>query len=498
VGSLGKAGKDALLYLPGRLVVGCVGFVVLPVLTHLFPDPADIGRYDLTLRFAQFLHFLFTAWLGTALVRYYADYSSENRASTFYTVIVWWRRAGVLAGFLVAIGVYFWGPDSLFETFRDLILLGGLVFVSLAVFETDQMLLRAKGLAAMFSVYLIITTVGKFILGFALVLLFHRGIGAILWGTAVVPYLVHVIWSRGQYGYHTVFPKRNDYPFLKEFFFFGLPIALSGLLRFSLSNADRFFLRWLTGTDEQVGMFAVGNLFGDQPISLLSSTLMLAAYPEISRIYDQQSREQSEQFLAQVTRIFLIVSLPLTALTIAGAPFVFRLIISGKTSEAWDVVPFIAAATFVLGLANYGSLGLYMGKRSDLMLWCTAASLIVNMVFNVAVIPSLGYIGCGGARFAANLIFLLAVSFGSRRFLAWHFPWKTLLRTGIAAAVSAGGIYFVAQYSLEGATLVPGMTLLGFLALCAFGVYGLILFLTREIEKQHVVAALRLFGRSSS
>jgi len=497
VSSVGKAGKDALLYLPGRLVVGCIGFVVLPLLTHVFPDAAEIGRYDLTLRFTQFLHILLTAWLGTSMVRYYADYTGRGQSTVFYTVILCLRRVGIILGVVFLGGIYVWGPDALVHSYRDLLPVGALVFVGFAMFETDQMLLRAKGRAGAFSVSLIVTTLGKFVLGFLIVFVFKTGIEGILWGSALFPLLIHAAWLRKEFGASRLLPQKDDRPFIKELLFFGLPIAISGTLRFALSNADRFFLRWLTGTDDAVGMFAVGNLFGDQPISLLSATLMLAAFPEISRIYDQESRANAERFLAQITRIYLLITMLLVALTIAGAPFVFKFIIAGKAQNSWDVVPYIAGATFVLGISNYAGLGVYMGKRSDKLLWCTAIGLAANMGLNVVFIPFMGYVGCGVARFIANAIFLTAVTVASSRYLHWHFPFLTLVRSFLAALCAGSFLFAVGHFTLIGLPVVPGMALLAVLASLAVATYGTVLFVTREVSKENLSNWFRLLIKPS-
>lgn len=493
--SVGKAGKDALLYLPGRIVAGGVGFVVIPLLTYFFPDAAEIGRYDLTMRFAQFLHTLTVIWLGTIIVRFYPACCERGESSVFFTAVWWLRSMGIAAGLVLSLLAYQYGPGSILGSVRHLLWAGALVFLGSALFDSDQMVLRAKGRASAFSLALSINVLAKYAMGFSIAVCMQTGIVGVLFGVGIVPVLLHAVWLRSEYEHVRLRLEPRDRQFMKEALAFGAPVGLTALLGFFLRNLDRYLLRGLTGSDELVGMFAVGNLFGEQPVVLLTSTLIFAAFPEISRIYDCTTRTEAETFLGQVTRVYLLVAIPVAVLASAvGAPF-FSFAISGNARHAWDVVPLIAGAAVLSGLSHYATLGVYMAKRTGILLVCMAAAVVFNAGLNVLLIPRLAYLGCGVARLFASGALVLLLASTSRRHLQWRFPWGALTRSSLAAFTAAASVLGL-WYGIAPHYPFPwGLALLALAVIMGAGVYGAILIVTGEITRAERHALLRFLYR---
>lgn len=146
------------------------------------------------------------------MVRYYADYAVRRQSTILYTVILCLRRFGIVIGISFLFRVYLWGPDALVYSHHDLLSVGALVFVGFAMFETDQMLLRAKGRAGAFSLSLIIKTLDKFVPGFLIVFVSKTGIESILWGSAVLLFFVHAVWLCKEFESSRLLPKKDDRP----------------------------------------------------------------------------------------------------------------------------------------------------------------------------------------------------------------------------------------------------------------------------------------------
>ena len=484
-----------MLYLPGRIVAGGVGLVVIPLLTHVFPDTAEIGRYDLTTRFAQFLHTLTVFWLGTVIVRFYPAYRERGESSVFFTVVTWLRGVGIAIGLVLILLAYRYGPSAILGSFRHLLGVGALVFLGFALFESDQMVLRAKGRASAFSLALSINVLAKYGIGFAVALSLGTGIGGVLLGVGIAPVMLHAVWLRREYEHARLRLEPRDRQFMKEALAFGAPVGLTAVLTFLLGNSDRYLLRALTRSDEVVGMFAVGNLFGEQPVALLSSTLILAAFPEISRIYDCTTRTEAEEFLGQVTRLYFLIAMPVAVLVSAVSPALFSLVISGSARHAWDVVPLVAGAAVLAGLSHYATLGIYMAKRTGRLLLCICVGLILNIGMNGVLIPRMGYMACGIARLAANAALVLALAATSQRYLRWRFPFTALARSSLAALAGAASVLGLGYGILPCCPFPWGLATLAVLAIVGAGVYAAVLVITGEITQAERHALLRFVRR---
>ena len=116
---------------------------------------------------------------------------------------------------------------------------------------------------------------------------------------------------------------RTDLKMAKTMFLYGLPLMVGNLAAWVLSLSDRYVLGLLRGTSE-VGLYSLSYNIADKSIMLLA-TLFLMAEPAIGvRIWENQGEQDSQRFVANVARLYLLLGIPAAV----GLSVVSRLVVS--------------------------------------------------------------------------------------------------------------------------------------------------------------------------
>ena len=499
MGSVRQVTKDTVLYLPGKAVAGLAGLIAYPLLTRFFTDD-DIGRYELTMRFVQFLFTFSVMWLNMVILRFYPTYDTPEKRDTYRSVVSSVRGAGLAVGLMVLFLTRVFGPDSLFGSYRDLLDVAALVFVGFSLFETGQTMLRAQGRPIIFSAALAANVTLKLALGFLIALGLGVGIKGMLWGAGLVPIFSYGLVMHRHFGRIRVRLTAAQRQFLAELVPFGAPVCMTALLVFFLGSSDRYLLRYLTRDDGLVGVFSVGNIVAEQPMTLLASVMMLAVLPAASRVYDTEGRSATEALLGAVTRLYFLVALPAAMLlSVLARPF-FMAVISNEPRQAFVVVPWIAFATMMFGLSQYASIGLLMAKRTHPLFIGTALAVAVNIGCNWMLIPVYGYLGCGMARLIANSLLIAVFALASARHLHWRFPFKSLGRIALASAALGFGLYKLTAYIPRDGHPAAVLLILAALSCAGLLLYTIVLLVLGEISRDEMAQLRRylakLLGRS--
>lgn len=258
------------------------------------------------------------------------------------------------------------------------------------------------------------------------------------------------------------------------------PILGTQLLNFFVTNMDRYLLKILQG-DVDVGLYAIGTALVDQPMVLVLQTFALAVIPGVAIAWETQGREATEELMAGLTRVFVLLSAPLLALLATGAPHAFGVLARGESAAAASVAPWLATAAFFYGMTYLANLGLHLSKRTGLLLLLTMVAMGINIAGNYLLIPHYGFVGAGMARVLSNgsMMFLFAVA--GARYLRWRIPLLSMARiaaAGIATALAVSALSAVLPVSLSGLITLFGSGL---------AVYGLVIVCSGEVPPRDLL-----------
>jgi len=476
--------RESVLYLPGKLIRALTGALIYPILAVAFAAE-EVGRYDLSIRFVDFLYTLCALWLGTVIVRYYSAFHERNEKPAYLNVVGLIRLAGVGVGLGLLLMPRLLAPAP----YHPLLSAAALMFIGYTLFETGLMMLRAKSKAVAYSACTATAAVGRVVVGLLLALGLGMGVKGMIWGVAIMHLALYFTVMRPHFASLRLRLTDSERAFLREALVFGLPLGLSALLTFFLGNADRYLLRIFRG-DAEVGLFAVASQFGEQPVFVLYSSIMLAVFPAAARVFDRDGRRAAEAFNRSTTRNYLFLAAPIVVLLgVLSKPFLGMF--PREYAMTYPVMPWVAAGAFLHGLAQYPGMGLLITKRTPLMLGVNAIAVAVNLTVGCVLIPRLGFIGCGVTRVISGCVLVVVMALATRRCLAWSIPMLSVVRVGAAAAIT--GLAVHAGYSLLPAQMAIPLTLCALtLASCAgIVLFATLLLLLREIRFRNLVDGIR-------
>jgi O-antigen/teichoic acid export membrane protein len=452
-------GRDALLYLPGRLVPSAVQILTVTVLTAWFSSE-EIGQFELSLRFTVFLATLSALWLSMGVLRLHAAHEGPGQEAIFLKVVSRVRNTAIALGLALGALVYFLGPDSIFGSYRHLLPAALFAFASYGVFEIGLSVLRARRRPVAYSIATSINALTRLPLAVAFFVFLDANISGMLWALGITYALSYLFLVRpNARAAETDSTYDAGGAIQRDLMAYCWPILFAQLLNFFVNNLDRYLIKILRG-DVEVGLYAIASNLVEQPMTLVLQTFALAMIPGISQAWERHGRAATEDLLHGLTRMFLLLSGLMLALLSAGAPHIFGVLARGESAAAASAAPWLAAASLCYGITYLSNLGLHLSRRTGLLLTLSAVAMGLNIAVNYVLIPRFGYDGAAMARVVSNAAMALMFAGAAAPHLKWRIPWLGALRTGISTAVTAVAVYAVstvAPVNLAGLIVVMGV-----------------------------------------
>ena len=238
---------------------------------------------------------------------------------------------------------------------------------------------------------------------------------------------------------HPIRPADVSAPLLVAMLGFGLPLIATELSSVMLSLGDRFVIQALLGA-EAVGIYAAPYNLCEYLSSVLVVAFTGAVQPMILRLWADQGRADTEQFLHRVLHLYLLFALPLAAGVAAVGEPMIAVFASGKYLPGAAVIPWVITGLVLQGLFPLASAGLTIRKQSGRILAAILTAAAANLLLNVALIPPFGIVGAGmatAASYALMLVVAVATGRGTVRITA---DWRRIARFAAATAVMVAAV----------------------------------------------------------
>jgi O-antigen/teichoic acid export membrane protein len=365
---------------------------------------------------------------------------------------------------------------------------GVLAYLFSAAYLVLLYFLRASLQASAFSMCEIVFSTGKFALALLLVFVLRIGAVSLLWGMFLASTVISVLIARrfslaGRLKRALFSPET-----CKGLAKFGLPLAVSSLSAWLLVLSDRYILGYF-GSAEQVGIYSVSFSVVDRSIGMFYSVLMLAAYPIIVSTWEEKGKQTTQQLIKELSRYFFILCIPaFVGLSILSRD-VFTLFMGKEFIDSFRLVPFFAFCSLLMGLFQYLGKGFEIYKKTLLLALTFLIAGVVNVVLNILLIPSYGYLGAGMAKAISYLILIVLGIRMTRSLMRWLMPWASFLRISLSASVMGASIL------LAKSLLSPSVANLVLLIALGIFIFVLLLFLTREIKESEMDFGKLLLGK---
>lgn len=184
----------------------------------------------------------------------------------------------------------------------------------------------------------------------------------------------------------------------RELLLYSLPLLLSGIAGTANEFIDRQMVVWLIPGDAQYAYGQLG-IYGavlrlGVVMTLFTTMYRLAAEPFFLAEFNGDDFRKTN---AEAMKYFIIVSI-LIFLVIALFRDVFALILGSDFREGVWILPIVLLSNMLSGIVLNLSFWYKQTGATRYAIYVTGTGLIFTVVFNVLLVPKLGYVGAALAR----------------------------------------------------------------------------------------------------
>lgn len=428
--------KDTMLYLPARIIEGLIGLITITLYTGFFA-PEVYGYYGLITTTINISSFLLIGWLIQSVYRYVNAFEGDKKRTLFYsTSFTLWLCTNVIVVFSGLAGIFVINRGR--EAFlTELLILGLFMFVT---FNTNQVLTTILAATRKTKLYLFLSIFSvsmKLLLTVFLVYKYQTNhytpASAVISNIVVDAVVIATIVLRTRiYRYFTF--KYFSRRVLKKFMIYSLPLVGVNITMSILNLSDRYVITPMLGT-EQMGIYHANYTISSTVFNLILVAVMRGVYPMILKTWRQNNKAQTEYFLSQAVRYYLLVSMPaLTGLCILSGT-ISKLFLDADYFEHGFVIIWVAIGMFLYGLAEYSNKAWELTSNTKPLFYNTVISAVLNLGLNIIFVKIYGYRAAAVNTALAYLVYLTLSLSRSRKIMKIAFNALSISRIVLSCII---------------------------------------------------------------
>jgi O-antigen/teichoic acid export membrane protein len=177
---------------------------------------------------------------------------------------------------------------------------------------------------------------------------------------------------------------------VKEAYLYSLPLVPHSLTGYLSVMLDRVMLNKLIGP-EQLGFYSIANQYGSI-LSFVTTSINQAFSPWMME--EVSAGRKQNQSMSQFAYITTILTCIVAFLITLYSPDLIRLMATESYKDSWQPVILISFGYVFNGLYYFFSSTLFL-SHTNYVMSISIVTLIVNLLLNTLLIPSMGIIGAG-------------------------------------------------------------------------------------------------------
>jgi O-antigen/teichoic acid export membrane protein len=270
-------------------------------------------------------------------------------------------------------------------------------------------------------------------LAVALLLAFHHRLSAYFSGIVIAEVLCAIVLWRWFAKNYSMSPKYVSGDLAWTLMAFGLPLLATELGYLLLIYSDRYILAMFHGP-ATLGVYSVGYSLPQYINDLVLFSVSYSIVPIYTELYAKKGRAETQQFLGSALKYYVMGILPVIAGYAAVCRDALVFLASDKYAGAAEFSPVIVGGLAFLGMNYILYAGLYLEKRSKLILLNMAIAVVVNIVMSLVLVPKYASWGASIAMLIACATSSLMTAFLSFRHLPIKLPFAAFAKYGLASA----------------------------------------------------------------
>ena len=432
--------RDAMLFLPAKVIEGLLVIACTSLYTHLFYE-STVGTFNFINFNVQIAYLILAGWMANAATRYVGEEFGKDQGRGLFSTV-----STVYLIICAAVAVFCCGAAILLH---DPLYLGFMtMFFSYTVFQIlNSALIQLGRMRASISLSLT-SAVLKLLVAYGLVFSMRNpaspfpaicantvadgiaGIGAVI--ALGLPSIARLRWfSRELFG---------------KFLRFGVPLMGVSISVTLLNQIDKYLVVGFFDMDAY-GIYSSNNSIASGLFTMISVGIMRGVYPAVLRAWREGGRDAAKPLLNQGVRLYLLIAVPAVAgLTAVALPMSRVLFAKGYEAGA-PVIAYTALAMLFMGLTEYANKAYELEQSTVSVLQNSAAAAIIKVISSVILLRAFGFTGGAMGSIVAFASYFVITCVRVRRRFLFHVPAKNLARIIISAVLCGAAAY--------GCTLFP-------------------------------------------
>lgn len=460
-----KLVSQTAIYGISPIVAKFLNYLLTPYLTRVM-GLAIYGQVSLLYSAIPFANVLLTMGLATGYFRYAAKCNDLSSRSQLFTTT--WGAVTIVSVIFGLLAIIL-GSDLayLFKLDLKCVLATALLIVIDNISAIPLAALRERGRGGLFT----LVNVSGVVVNVTLCWLFYSVMPEYGYDTRITPFWVIIAnVAASSVSLLILLPSalknisRSFSPaLLKNIFNYSIPLMMAGIMGVSGDFIDRpLFVLLLPDGEAQLGIYG-GVAKVAALMMIFRQIYTLGAEPFFLQGF---SKEDFGATNAAATKYFTIVGIAIFLLITLFAD-TFALILGPDYRVGMDIVPMLLLANLFAGLLVNLSFWYKAADRTRIAIYITGVGVFVTLMFNLALIPSMGYHGAAIARVVSTALMVVISYFLCQKYYPVPFDLRCI------------GLYFLiggGLYTLSFATAMTGVYMQNFLNFLLILIFGLVAF----------------------
>ncbi|MCB2205623.1 polysaccharide biosynthesis C-terminal domain-containing protein [bacterium] len=428
--------SDSAVYGVSNVLGRFITFLLVPFYSHTLPQ-GDYGIVVTVYSAIAFLNAACTFGLEPAYMRFIAGKDDAARNRIFTSSM---RFIAVASLLVSAVVLLFQQPARVFLEISPAN--SPIIPLSLAMIVLDAVnviplaALRMEQRARMFAFVRITSIVINVGLNVLFIYFLHWSIVWIFVSGAIASFSTTVLLLPVFISHSG---RNTEKGLLRELLHYGLPTMPGAVAIMLVEVIDKPLMLKLTDA-ATAGVYSMNYKLGI--FMMLVVTVFRYAWQPL--YLQMTNSDETRRFFARVLTYFVLLSSAIVLLLTLfigdivriSIPLLDRNLIKESYLGGLGIVPIILFSYLWAGVAQILNAGLYIEKRTRIILYATTAGAVVNIITNLLLIPVWGMYGGAVATFAAYATISGVYAAAVRRIFPVRWEYGRLLR--IAVALTAG------------------------------------------------------------
>lgn len=243
----------------------------------------------------------------------------------------------------------------------------------------------------------------------------------------------------------------------------SIPFGFNGIFAILFFRIDSVLLSFFKN-DVAVGIY---NAAYDPLLAfgyIISNVVVSAIYPAMSR-YSVSSRDSLERFTVLSSKYMGIIGFPVAMACFVLANRFIDLFYAGQFVSSIVAFQILAIFIPIRMVSNITGTLLTSINKQTIRTFSVAIAAIVNIIFNIALIPSFSYVGTSFATVISEILLFLIYIFFINKYYKKLKIYEQFLKPAVAALLIGGLMYCLKEINLFVLIFITVLIYLGLLLL---------------------------------